>query len=387
MTVFEQLQFNPKNPRKISSRDLERLVESIRNFPEMLEKRPIVYDEQMVVLGGNMRLKALHELVKSGFELKDSFFQSAQGWSEEKKREFVIKDNISNGEWDTAILRSDWSDLPLKDWGIDAKGWEKEVKQDVPPALAAEAISKLGEIYQLGQHRLMCGDATNLDQVQTLMAGVKADMIFTDPPYNVDYDGYTDNKLKIENDKMAVDEFKKLLIDSFSNMGEASKVGASAYICHSSSQQIVFEQMLTEAGYVVRNQIIWAKNTFAWGRGRYKYQHEPIFYCYKRKASDEWYGDHSQSTLWEVPKPSANKEHPTMKPIALIEIAVKNSSKEGDIILDLFAGSGSTLITAHQTNRTCYTMELDPRYCDVIRKRYANLTGKGDGWEAATPKI
>lgn len=208
-----------------------------------------------------------------------------------------------------------------------------------------------------------------------------ADMVFTDPPYNVDYEGYTDDALKIQNDKMSDQEFLGFLQACFANYHVATKSGASMYVCHPSSKQIIFEQSLNNAGFSVRNQIIWAKNTFAWGMGRYKYQHEPIFYCYKKGNSDAWYGDKSQSTLWQIDKPSANREHPTMKPIELCARAILNSSKSGDIVLDLFGGSGATLMACEQYSRACYLMELDPKYCDVIRKRYARSIGKEDLWQ------
>jgi DNA modification methylase len=208
------------------------------------------------------------------------------------------------------------------------------------------------------------------------MAGEQADMVFTDPPYNVAYEGYTKDKLTIQGDRMSPQEFDRFLRASFGNYHESVKPGGSLYICHASSVQREFQNALEAAGFNVRCQIIWAKNTFAWGFGRYKFQHEPIFYCHVSGESDSWYGDKSQSTLWQEKKPAANRLHPTMKPVELIERALVNSSKSGDCVLDLFGGSGSTLIACERRGCNARLMELDPKYADVIVKRWQQYTGK-----------
>jgi DNA modification methylase len=233
-------------------------------------------------------------------------------------------------------------------------------------------------------HRVLCGDATKVEDVERLMAGEAADLVFTDPPYNVDYEGYTDDRLKIKGDRMKPEEFKKFLEESFAAYRLAIKPGASIYVCHASSVQREFQNALEHAGFEMRCQIIWAKNTFAWGFGRYKFQHEPIFYCHLAGQSDAWYGDKSQSTLWQEKKPVANRLHPTMKPVELIERALVNSSKAGDLVVDLFGGSGSTLIACERSRRQARLMELDPRYVDVICRRFVEFAGKpatlaGDG--------
>jgi DNA modification methylase len=215
-----------------------------------------------------------------------------------------------------------------------------------------------------------------LDAVQTLMAGHKADMVFSDAPYNVGYEGYTEEKLTIQNDRMAPEAFAQLLKDSFASYRAVVKTGGSLYICHASSVQREFQNTLEAAGFNVRCQIIWAKNTFAWGFGRYKFQHEPIFYCHVAGQTDPWYGDKSQSTFWHEKKPSANRSHPTMKPVELIERALVNSSKSGDCVLDLFGGSGTTLIACERRGRNARLMELDPKYVDVIVKRWQDYTGQ-----------
>jgi len=207
------------------------------------------------------------------------------------------------------------------------------------------------------------------DAVERLMDGQKADMVFTDPPYNVDYEGYTEERLTIEGDRMDAARFSEFLRNTFVSLRLTTKTEASVYVCHSSSWQREFQEALEDAGFEVRCQIIWAKNTFAWGFGRYKFQHEPIFYGHLADEKDLWFGDKSQSTLWQEKKPVANRLHPTMKPIELIERGLVNSSRAGDLVVDLFGGSGSTLIACEKTGRFARLMELDPKYCDVIVRR------------------
>src|SRR5579863_5197559 len=209
-----------------------------------------------------------------------------------------------------------------------------------------------------------------------LMADDTADLIFIDPPYNVDYEGYTQERLKIKGDRMSDAEFKLFLAAAFGSCRAIVKPGASLYVCHSSSWQRESQDALEAAGFEVRCQIIWAKNTFAWGFGRYKFQHEPIFYCHVAGQKDPWYGDKSQSTLWEEKKPSANRLHPTMKPVELIERALTNSSKAGDLVLDPTAGSGSTLIACEKAGRIANLAEIDPKYVDVIVTRWEQFTGR-----------
>jgi DNA modification methylase len=223
---------------------------------------------------------------------------------------------------------------------------------------------------------VLCGDATSASDVVRLMGDERADLIFTDPPFNVDYEGYTSDKLTMQSDRMSVEDFRCFLEESFSSFRSAVKAGASVYVCHASSCQREFQTALEAAGFEVRCQIIWAKNTFAWGFGRYKFQHEPIFYCHVVGESDAWYGDKSQSTLWQENKPAANRVHPTMKPVELVERALRNSSKAGDIVADLFGGSGTTLIACEKTGRISRLLELDPKYVDVIVNRWQKFACK-----------
>jgi len=223
---------------------------------------------------------------------------------------------------------------------------------------------------------LLVGDATNEADVARVMNGAAADLVFTDPPYNVDYEGYTEDRLTIQGDRMTDEQFCEFLATTFGNYRRIVKPGASLYVCHPSSWQREFQNALEATGFEVRCQIIWAKNTFAWGFGRYKFRHEPLFYCHVAGQSDAWYGDKSQSTLWEENKPAANRLHPTMKPVELIERALLNSSKAGDLVADFFGGSGSVLIACDRRNRKARLMEIDPRYADVICRRYQEYVGK-----------
>lgn len=277
----------------------------------------------------------------------------------------MVNRSVARANWDAELLGLELADLKTLEFDLSLTGFESAeidrylsaitlheglTDEDAAPALPDAAVSRSGDLWILGRHRLLCGDATKSADVELLLGDEKADLVFTDPPYNVDYQGYTKDKLKIASDRMQASEFSQLLHSAFANYRQAVKTGASLYVCHASSTQRFFEDAVEAAGFKVRCQIIWAKNTFAWGFGRYKFQHEPIFYCHVAGQTDAWYGDRSQSTLWQEKKPAANREHPTMKPVELIDRALVNSSKAGDCVLDLFGGSGSTLTRASAAN-------------------------------------
>lgn len=253
----------------------------------------------------------------------------------------------------------------------------EEELEDVPD-VPKEARTKRGDMYQLGEHVLMCGDSTNADDVKKLMGGgyVVADMVFTDPPYNVDYVGKTKDALKIENDHMSDSAFREFLTQVFTNMRNHSAGGAPIYVCFASSMSYQFVGALLDAGWSFKQLIIWVKNAFVMGRSDYQQKHEPILYGWNPGEAHKWYGGRKQTTVWEVDRPTRNAEHPTMKPVQLVKIALQNSSQTGNTILDLFGGSGSTLIACEDTGRKCRMMELAPEYCDVIVERWEKLTGK-----------
>ena len=317
----------------------------------------------------------------------------AKGLTEGQVEAYRLMDNRSHEEadWDFELIAAELSDLQALAVDFSLTGFDTaELKdileqdpkagltdEDAAPEVTENPTSVRGDVWLLGDnHRVLCGDAVLEADITKLMAGEQADLVFTDPPYNVAYEGYTEDKLTIKNDAMSAEEFRQFLKDTFVSYRMATKTDASMYVCHPSLYQREFQEALECNGFDVRCQIIWAKNTFAWGFGRYKFQHEPIFYCHVRGESDSWYGDKSQSTLWQEKKFAANRLHPTMKPVELIERSLVNSSKKDDIILDRFGGSGSTLIAAERMGRKARLLELDPRYVAVIVQRWQQFTGK-----------
>jgi DNA modification methylase len=382
-----------RNPRTHSDAQIAQIAASIKAFGF---NNPILVDSKAGIIAGHGRLLAARKL-----GLEEVPVIVLDHLTDAQKRAYIIADNqlALNAGWDEELLRLELAALQGEDFDVNLIGFDDEeltrlladqdateglTDEDAVPALPETPVSATEDLWILGNHKLLAGDATDREQVTRLMGTDAADLIFTDPPYNVDYEGYTDDKLTIEGDRMSDADFKQFLEAAFRSCRSVVKPGASMYICHSSSWQREFQNALEAAGFEVRCQIIWAKNTFAWGFGRYKFQHEPIFYCHIAGQKDPWYGDRSQSTLWEEKKPAANRLHPTMKPVELVERALLNSSKAGDVVADLFGGSGSTLIGCERRGRKARLMELDPRYADVICRRYQEYTGKqavldGDG--------
>jgi DNA modification methylase len=374
-----------RNPRTHSEAQIAQIAASIAEFGF---NNPILVDTNAGILAGHGRLLAARKL-----GLAEVPVIVLDHLSEAQKRAYIIADNqlALNAGWNDDILQQELRALQEESFDVSLLGFEDEelarllaaqdaieglTDEDAVPAVPETPVSRIGDLWILGDHKLLVGDATNREDVAKLMNGDTADLVFTDPPYNVDYEGYTEERLKIKGDRMSDTEFKQFLEAAFRSCRVAVKSGASIYVCHSSSWQREFQNALEIAGFEVRCQIIWAKNTFAWGFGRYKFQHEPIFYAHVTQQKDPWYGDKSQSTLWEENKPAANRLHPTMKPVELIERALLNSSKAGDLVVDLFGGSGSTLIGCERRGRKARLMELDPRYADVICRRYQEYAGK-----------
>jgi DNA modification methylase len=374
---------NPNNPRVIKDDKFKKLVQSIKDLPEMAEVRPVVVNTDMVVLGGNMRLKAMRE---AGW--KDVPIHVVD-WDEDKQRQFIIKDNVSGGEWDWDMLANEWDTEELQEWGLDLpdfdNGKELEAEEDdyeMPDQVQTDIV--LGDLFEIGPHRLLCGDSTDSDAVAKLMDGEKADMVFTDPPYNVDYVGKTKEKLKIQNDKHNVSEFRKIISDALSNLILFTKRGGAYYVCI--PLEVGVTDLFLEKMHL-QSVLIWLKNTIVMGRKDYQQQTEPILFLTNTEEesyegivygwnfgdSHEFYGGRKQSNVWKFDKPQRNGEHPTMKPIPLVGKAIINSSRAKELTLDLFLGSGSTMVAAHQLNRKCYGMELDPKYCQVIVDRMLKL--------------
>jgi DNA modification methylase len=368
-----------RNPRTHSDAQVAQIAASIAEFGF---NNPILVDTQAGIIAGHGRLLAAREL-----RLAQVPVIVLDHLSEAQKRAYVIADNklAENAGWDDDLLRIEIEALQDESFDIGLLGFEDvELAQllaaqdasegltdeDAVPELPETPISKTGDLWILGEHKLLVGDSTNQGDVAQLIGSEVADLVFTDPPYNVDYEGYTEQKLKIRGDRMSDADFKQFLEASFRGLRTAVKPGASLYVCHSSSWQREFQNAMETAGFSVRCQIIWAKNTFAWGFGRYKFRHEPLFYCHVAGQKDPWYGDKTQSTLWEEKKPAANRIHPTAKPVELVERALLNSSKTGDVVADLFGGSGSTLIACERRGRRARLMEIDPKYADCIVRRF-----------------
>ena len=441
-----QVNINAKNPRKISDPQLQRLVKSLLVFPEMLQLRPIVVDETNTALGGNMRYRALTAITTmSADEIRETLETSldynkkteaeknilldhwaewqqnptaiivrASQLTEAQKREFIIKDNVAFGDWDDKALTADFDPDELVDWGLgdidDTPDEEEAEEDDFGEEDAANAATRCnpGDIWMLGRHRLMCGDSTKEADVAKLMGGEQADLLLTDPPYNVDYQGGTKDKMKIANDNMDDVAFVGFLTAAFNCAIQAMRPGAAFYVWHADSKGFEFRSALKEVGMTLRETLIWVKNALVLGRQDYQWKHEPCLYGWKDGAAHYFTEDRAQSTVIEdaaidysklkkdellkivleltsdkIPtpviyenKPTKNDIHPTMKPVKLMARLIRNSTRPKELVLDLFGGSGSTMIAAEQIDRRCFMMEFDPKYCDAILARWEKLTGE-----------
>lgn len=383
-----QLKGLPKNPRLIKNAKYDKLKESITNYPEMLSWRSLlVYpldNGKYIIVGGNMRYRAMKELGHN----EAPVFIIPKETPIEKIKAYTILDNNGFGEWDWDLLANEWETFELDDWGVDLPAFDEstddedgdegnvaeddfdEDKDDVEPR------TNKGDIWVLGEHRLMCGDSTKASMIQELLSGEKVDLYITDPPYNVAYEGGTKDALTILNDEMDDDSFRDFLVNAFMAVDSVLKEGASFYIWHADSEGYNFRYAVKHCGWLMKQCLIWKKNAMVLGRQDYQWKHEPCLYGWKAGASHNWYSDRKQTTVLEFNKPNRNAEHPTMKPIELFAYQIQNSSRKGDIVLDSFGGSGTSIIACEQLNRKCYMMELDPHYCDVIVARWEKLTGK-----------
>jgi site-specific DNA-methyltransferase (adenine-specific) len=364
---------NPNNPRLIKDDKFKKLVQSIKDFPKMLELRPIVVNDDMVVLGGNMRLKACKEV-----GLKEVPIIKASELTEDQQREFIVKDNVGFGEWDWDMIANEWDTEQLVEWGLDLPK-DMEVRLDAEEddfevsEGGIETDIVLGDLFEIGEHRLLCGDSTQTDTFEKLFGGHLADLVVTDPPYNVAYEGKTKDALTIKNDSMSNDAFYQFLYDFYTALGAYTKAGGAWYVWHADSEGANFRLAMKNAGIMVKQCLIWVKQTMVMGRQDYQWKHEPCLYGWKEGAAHGWYSDRKQTTVLNFDRPSRNAEHPTMKPIALFSYQIGNSSKEGDIVADAFGGSGTTMVACHQMQRKAYLVEFDPKYCQVIVDRMKKL--------------
>lgn len=383
----------PANPREWTKKEVDALAKSLRETPELFEARPIIavpYAGKYVILGGNLR----YEGCRKNRDTEAPVCVLPKDTTVAKMKEIVIKDNGSFGAWDYDRLGNEWDDLPLPDWGVPA--WEPapvsgsssdgEDSFDEEEAVIV-CRCKAGDIWQCGEHRVMCADSSDPEAVKTLMGGVKADMVFTDPPYGVSIGdkNKTLNSVQpsgrctanIENDTLSSDELYPILVKAMTNARENCKDDACYYVTSPQGGELgMMMMMMKDAGLPVRHMLVWKKDsaTFSLGRLDYDYQHEPIFYTWTKKHHN-YRGGEYRTTVWEYPKPRKCDLHPTMKPVALVENCMRDATKEGDIVLDLFGGSGTTMIAAENLGRKARLMELDPHYCDVIIARWENATG------------
>ncbi|NEU28820.1 ParB N-terminal domain-containing protein [Paenibacillus polymyxa] len=352
-------------------------------------KNPILIDSNHEIIAGHTRLLAAKKL-----GLKQVPTILVDDLTPEQVRAFRIADNktAEYADWNFELLAQELEELKLADYDLSLTGFDMseceklldtlhedtaddEDDFNVEEALSEHPITRKGDIWLLGKHRLICGDSTNQQDITTLMDGKKAQLIVTDPPYNVDYTGKTKDALKIENDKMDNHQFYDFLLAAYTRMFEVADDGASLYVFHADSEGLNFRKAFIEAGFKLAQCCIWAKQAMVMGRQDYHWMHEPVLYGWKPTSGHYWNSDRKQTTLWQFDRPFRNEYHPTMKPIPLISYPIKNSSKLGDIVFDPFGGSGSTLIACEETNRICYTSELDPKYVDVIVKRYIAHVG------------
>ncbi|MBQ5521519.1 MAG: DNA modification methylase [Oscillospiraceae bacterium] len=376
--------YNPRKDLQPGDTEYEKLKRSIEQFGYV---EPVIWNKQTGrVVGGHQRLKVL---IDSGITEVDVVVVDM---NTEKEKALNIALNKISGEWDTDKLALVIADLQGADFDVSLTGFEPEelddlfrddvkdgVKEDdfdVEAELQKPVFSKAGDLWMLGEHRLFCGDSTKSETYELLMNGKHAQLVVTDPPYNVDYKGTAG---KIKNDKMAEDQFEQFLLAAYSQMYESMTDDASIYVFHSDSHGLAFRKAFEEAGFYLSGCCIWKKQSLVLGRSPYQWQHEPVLFGWKKKGKHQWYTGRKESTIWEFDKPKKNADHPTMKPVALVAYPIMNSTMTGCLVLDPFGGSGSTLIACEQTGRTCYTVELDEKFCDVIVKRYIDQVGSAEG--------
>ncbi len=365
-----------RNSKKHPDAQLKQIALSLKEYGW---RQPIVVDKDDTIIVGHGRWMAYQKYPEG---IKDPWIVKADDLTPAQVKGYRLMDNKTNeSDWDMALAIEELKELDAEGFDIDLTGFDKDLlieadeKDDVIPE-DAPTRAKLGDVWLLGEHRVMCGDSTNLDSVGALMGDKKADMWLTDPPYNVAYEGKTKDALTIENDSMDDGSFAQFLTDAFTTAVAHMKAGAVYYIWHADSEGYNFRKACKDTGLTVRQCLIWNKNTMVMGRQDYHWKHEPCLYGWKDGAAHLWNSDRTQTTILQFDRPSASKLHPTMKPVELLAYQLTNNTKGEDIVLDTFLGSGSTLIAAEKTGRICYGMELDPKYCDVILKRWEDYTGQ-----------
>ena len=376
--------YNPRKDLKPGDAEYEKLKRSIEQFGYV---EPVIWNQTTGrVVGGHQRLKVLMDM---GMTEVDCVVVAMD---EEKEKALNIALNKISGDWDKDKLALLIADLQGADFDVSLTGFEpaeidalfkdtlkdgiKDDDFDVGAELEKPTMTKPGDIWTLGRHRLICGDSTKAETFDLLMGSTKANLVITDPPYNVNYEGSAG---KIKNDNMADDVFYNFLLDAYTQMHSAMADDASIYVFHADTEGLNFRRAFADAGFYLSGCCIWKKQSLVLGRSPYQWQHEPCLYGWKKNGKHQWYTGRKETTIWEFDKPKKNGDHPTMKPILLLAYPIMNSSMSNSVVLDPFGGSGSTLIACEQTDRICYTVELDEKFCDVIVKRYIEQVGGADG--------
>ena len=386
LVAVEKLVPYVNNARTHSPEQLTKLRSSLREFGFI---NPVIIDRDFSVIAGHGRIAAAKE---EGITEVPCVF--VDYLTEAQKKAYILADNrmALDAGWDEELLRIEIESLQGADFDVSLTGFgedeiadlfagdgEKDVKDDdfdLSAALEKAAFVERGDIWMVGRHRLMCGDATSAEDVAALMDGKKANLIVTDPPYNVAFK--SGSGLSIQNDSMKGDDFYTFLYNSFSCMVEHLESGGAAYVFHADTEGLNFRKAFVDAGFHLAGVCIWVKNSLVLGRSDYQWQHEPVLYGFLKNGKHPWYSDRKQTTIWNYDKPKRNKNHPTSKPLDLLGYPISNSSQENAIVLDTFGGSGSTMMACEQTNRICFMCELDEKYASVILRRYVEDTGDSE---------
>ena len=371
------------NARTHNAQQINKLRSSLREFGFI---NPVIIDRDFNVIAGHGRIMAAKE---EGINEVPCVF--VDYLTEAQKKAYILADNrmAMDAGWDEELLKVEVEALQAEDFDLSLTGFDeselagffdtaddaKDDDFDVDAELEKPPVTKSGDLWLLGNHRLLCGDSTKEESCTLLMNGKKANLVVTDPPYNVNYQGTAG---KIKNDNLENDKFYQFLFDAFTCMEKAMADDASIYVFHADTEGLNFRKAFADAGFYLSGTCIWKKQSLVLGRSPYQWQHEPCLFGWKKNGKHQWYSDRKQTTIWEFDKPKKNGDHPTMKPVPLIAYPIKNSSMSNCIVLDPFGGSGSTLIACEQTNRICHTIELDEKYCDVIVKRYIEQVGSAE---------
>lgn len=376
--------YNPRKKLKAGDKEYEKIKNSILEFGYV---EPIIVNYDMTVIGGHQRLTVLKDLGYTEVQCVEVHIED-----ENKVKALNIALNKITGAWNEQLLADLIVDLQAANFNTDFTGFEapeieqlfskvhnKDIKEDdfdVEAELQKPTMSQAGDMWLLGRHRLVCGDSTLPETYTKLMDGKRANLVLTDPPYNVDVE---ETAGKIKNDNMPDEDFYKFLFAMFVNVEQNMERDASIYVFHADSKGLIFRQAFHDAGFYLSGCCIWKKNALVLGRSPYQWQHEPCLFGWKLGGKHQWYSDRKQTTIWEYDRPKSSKEHPTMKPVALMAYPIQNSCMSNCIVLDPFLGSGSTLIACEETNRICYGIELDEKFADVIVRRYIEKVGGSDG--------